>query len=50
MNTIQESLKIGNINGLETALQLAELQKESRGDLDYYIASLKGLIKQRKEQ
>lgn len=48
-NFIRESLQVGNINGLETALTLAELQKESNGDLDYFIVSLKALIREKKE-
>lgn len=39
----------GKIYGLEIALELAELQKESRGDLDYLIATLKEKIKELSE-
>lgn len=47
---IKESLQIGNINGLEVALELAELQRETGKDIDYLISSLKELIKERKAQ
>lgn len=46
MGDIQDAAREGKIGGLKTALELALMQKQEGGDIDYLITSLKELIKQ----
>lgn len=38
------ALKEGEIKGLQKALELARLQKEEKGDLDYLIKNIEELL------
>lgn len=46
MSYIQEAATEGKIGGVKLALELALMQRQEGGDIDYLITSLRELIKQ----
>lgn len=46
MGDIQDAVREGKIGGLKLALELALMQRQEGGDIDYLITSLQELIKQ----
>lgn len=47
---LNTALQIGEINGLEAALQLAELSRQESNDIDYFIEALRSVVKSKHDE